>query len=101
MSTARKTFAGTDNPRQLRAILELLRRNLWREEFDNVAGASNGPDVVAQLRRQGLELPCKLVTVTDRDGKKVRAGMYSLSATDRRLFYRWLAIKIKGNSLGT
>ncbi|MGM9428018.1 hypothetical protein [Hydrogenophaga sp. MI9] len=98
MSTLRKVFQGSENPRQLRAILELLRRNLWREEVDAVAGASNGPDVVAQLRRQGLELPCKLVTVTDRDGRKVRAGQYSLTAADRRLFYRWLSNRIKGNT---
>jgi len=101
MSTARRKFAGTTNPRQLRALFQLLRCNLWREEVDTVTGSSNGPDVVAQLRRQGLELPCEMMKVTDRDGRPVRAGVYSLTDTDRRLFYRWLGNKIKGNSLGT
>ena len=101
MSTARRKFEGTENPRQLRAILELIRRALFREELDAIAGVSNGPDLVADLRVRGLELPCKLITVTDRDGKKVRVGLYSLTAADCRLFYRWLANKIKGNALGT
>lgn len=98
MNTGRRKFTGTENPRELRAILELLRRSLWREEVDTVAGASNGPDVIAQIRAKGLELPCKLITITDRDGKKVRAGLYSLTAADCRLFYRWLANRIKGNA---
>lgn len=94
----RRKFIGTDNPRHLRVLLELLRRNLWREEVDSVGGASNGPDLVADLRSRGLEVPCKLVTVKDCDGLPVRAGVYSLTASDHNLFYRWLGNKIKGNA---
>lgn len=38
--------------------------------------------------------------VTDRDLRKAQAGLYSLTANDRRVLYRWLANKIRGNSRG-
>jgi hypothetical protein len=91
MSTARRKFAGTENPRQLRTVHELFRRDLFREEIDAVAGVSNGPGLVADLRCLGLELPCKLTAVIDRDGRRVRVGLYRLTATDRRKVRRWLA----------
>jgi hypothetical protein len=95
MSTAYRKFSGTENPRHLRAILELLRRKVWREDLDAVAGASNGSELVAQLRRLGLEVPCDRVLCTDRDGKETRPGRYSLTAADRRKVLRWLASRAK------
>src|SRR6478672_255687 len=47
---ARK-FIGTENPRQLRTIHRLLISPLTREHLDRTAGASNGPELVAELRR--------------------------------------------------
>jgi len=83
-------FAGTQNPRHLRALRALLRRPLLREELDLVTGASNSPDLVAQLRRRGLSIPCRRVLVIDIDGKTCRPGLYRLSRSDRWAVQRWL-----------
>ena len=84
-------FTGTDNPRHLRAIAALLRRPMSREALDSTAGASNGPELVAELRRRGLEVPCERVSFVDRDGEKCRPGVYSLTLADRRKLYQWMA----------
>lgn len=89
-------FTGTDNPRHLRAIAAMLRRPLPREALDSTAGASNGPELVAELRRRGLEIPCARVSFIDRDGQKCRPGVYSLTASDRRKVYRWMATAGRG-----
>jgi hypothetical protein len=89
-------FIGTDNPRHLRAIAAMLRRPLPREALDSTAGASNGPELVAELRRRGLEVPCERVTFIDRDGQKCRPGVYSFTASDRRKVYRWMATAGRG-----
>ena len=52
------TFVGTDNPRHLRVIHAVWVRPMPREQLDTVAGCSNGPDLVAELRRRGLQMPC-------------------------------------------
>ncbi len=88
-------FTGTDNPRHLRVITVLLRRPLTRENLDSVAGCSNGPALVDDLRDRGLEMPCKRIKVTDRDGFVCRPGVYSLTAADRRKLYQWMATKRK------
>lgn len=51
-------FLGTTNKRHLRVLAVLLVRRLFREELDKIAGCSNGPELVAELRRRGLEIPC-------------------------------------------
>lgn len=76
-------FAGTDNPRHLRVIVALETRARKREEIDRIAGASNGPELIAELRRRGLDIPCDRVPAIDRDGKLTRPGVYHLNATDR------------------
>ena len=53
----RPKFTGTDNPRHLRALAVLLRRPVPREQLDSLADASNSPELVAELRRRGLEVP--------------------------------------------
>ena len=83
-------FAGTDNPRHLRAIAALLRRPMPREQLDSLSGASNSPELVAELRRRGLELPCERIRFIDRDGSPCRPGVYSLTAADRRLIHSWM-----------
>lgn len=95
-STQPAYFLGTDNPRQLRAIHTLLSRPVPRENLDSIAGCSNGPDLIADLRSRGLDLPCVRIKFTDRDGKPCRPGVYSLSMSDRRKIYRWLAKQAKG-----
>jgi len=79
------------NARELRVLRELLRRPMPREVLDRTAGASNGPDVVAELRRRGLAVPCDRVPCFDRDGHEVRRGVYHATASDRRAIYRAFA----------
>lgn len=88
-------FKGSSNPRHLRVIHSLMARPMSREELDSRAGASNGPELVAELRRRGLSVPCQRVPVFDRDGKEVKRGIYSLAPLDRRLINRWLSKRTK------
>jgi hypothetical protein len=92
-------FIGTDNPRHLRAIAALLRRPMPREALDTAAGASNGPELVAELRRRGLEVPCERISFLDRDGRNCRPGVYSLTERDRRRLFRWLTTDGRGVKL--
>lgn len=91
-------FTGTDNPRHLRAIAALLRRPMPRESLDKAAGCSNGPDLIAELRRRGLEVPCKRIIFVDRDGFTCRPGVYLLTAADRRKVYQWQARRMNGGT---
>ena len=84
-------FIGTDNPRHLRAIAALLRRPMPREALDKEAGCSNGPELVAELRRRGLEVPCHRINFVDRDGFICRPGVYMATDSDRRKLHRWMA----------
>ena len=95
----KRKFTGTDNPRYLRAIAALLRCPVSREQIDSIAGCSNGPELIAELRRRGLgddHLPCTRIKFTDRDGKLCRPGVYSLTDKGRRMVYAWLARREKG-----
>jgi hypothetical protein len=89
-------FSGTNNPRHIRVIFRLLKGSIPREILDRVAGCSNGPDLTAELRRRGLEIPCQRIPAYDRDGELIRHGVYSLSIHDRKLIHRWLASRNKG-----
>ncbi|MDP2822728.1 MAG: hypothetical protein Q8O52_08625 [Sulfuritalea sp.] len=88
-------FRLTDNPRELRALHAALRRSLPREHGDREAGCSNFPDLVAALRRRGLEFPCDRIPDHDRDGKPIRRGVYHLTASDRRKVIRALTRRDK------
>lgn len=92
-------FTGTDNPRHLRVIHALLSRPRRREDIDSIAGCSNGPELIAELRRRGLgetHLPCERIRFIDRDGYPCRPGVYSLTEQGRRAIYTWLAKCRKG-----
>jgi len=100
-------FLGTDNPRYLRIIAALLARPQLREEIDTVAGASNGPDAILNIRdlfTDGLgkvkHLTCTRINFTDRDGKLCRPGVYSLGEQARRLIYSWMASRKTGGAHG-
>ena len=86
-------FRGSDNPRHLRALNGLLRHSMPREHLDREAGCSNGPALIAELRRRGLAVPCDRTPVIDRDGREVKRGVYHLTTTDRRRIIRWLATR--------
>jgi hypothetical protein len=99
----RSNFTGISSPRQWRAIRELLTRDsrsLQRLELDLVAGCSNGPALVAELRAKGLELPCHRIDFIDRDGSQCRPGVYSLTKADERKVRRWIARCLKGDGHG-
>lgn len=86
-------FIGTDNRRHLRVIFAALVRSRKRKEVDRIAGASNGPALIAELRRRGLEFPCDRVPGYDRDGLPVRVGVYHLTDADRHKLTTWLRLR--------
>jgi hypothetical protein len=90
-STHPARFTGTVNPRQLRVIQALLTRPIAREHLDQIAGCSNGPELVAELRRRGLELPCARTKKKDRDLFYCWPGVYHFTQQDRRRVLAWLA----------
>ena len=92
---ARAIQFSTDNPRHLRVLSALQKRPIRREDLDSIGGCSNGPELVAELRRRGLELPCTRVEVIDRDGQKTRPGVYNLTDKDRKKLNRWLFLRGK------
>jgi hypothetical protein len=81
---ASQLLAGLNN-RQLRAIAALLVSPQPREAIDSRAGCSNGPDLIATLRRRGLRIPCEKTPCIDRDGFEVKRGIYYLTPQDVRL----------------
>jgi hypothetical protein len=84
-------FTGTDNPRHLRLIPALMARPRRREDVDDIAGCSNSPELIAELRRRGLDVPCERIKFIDRDGKPCHPGVYSFTTKDRRLIWAWQA----------
>ncbi|WP_187358819.1 hypothetical protein [Pseudoduganella aquatica] len=95
-STTPVRFAGTDNPRYLRALHALMLRPVPREHLDSVAGCSNGPDLILHLRDLGLGhagLPCTMIPDRDRDGERIRRGVYHLTETGRRAISAWLRLR--------
>ena len=90
-------FLGTENPRHLRVIQALLTRPLPREQVDSVAGCSNGPDLIAELRRRGLEAPCERTKKKDRDLFDCWPGVYHLTQRDRRRISMWKRMREGSN----
>lgn len=89
-------FDGTENPRHLRVIAALMRRSMPRAAVDNEAGAANGPELIAELRRRGLDIPCTRIEAIDRDGRPCRPGVYHLTPRDRIRVHRWLRGRCHG-----
>jgi hypothetical protein len=85
----------TSNPRHLRVLIGLLRRAMPREHIDSTAGASNGPELIAEFRRRGLQVPCDRIPVYDRDGREQKRGVYHLTHTDRRKIHRFFTERRK------
>ena len=83
-------FTGTDNPRHLRVIQALLTGPRKREEIDRIAGCSNGPDLIADLRRRGLAAKCARTPGIDRDGFPIKFGVFAFDDNDRRIIANWL-----------
>jgi hypothetical protein len=75
-----------------------MTRPLTREQLDDVAGCSNGPELVAELRRRGLELECTRTKKKDRDLFDCFPGVYHFTQQDRRRVIQWIT---KRNAGGT
>ena len=75
--------------------LHAIPPDLPRENLDTEAGCSNGPELVAELRRRGLEVPCHRINFVDRDGFICRPGVYFLTLADRRKVHQWQAKRQK------
>ncbi|MDC8770651.1 hypothetical protein [Roseateles albus] len=88
-------FLGTDNQRHLRVIQALLTRPMPREHVDSVAGCSNGPELIAELRRRGLSIPCTRAKKKDRDLFDCFPGVYHLTHSDRRKLTAWMRERAK------
>ena len=88
-SKSTATFLGTDNPRHLRVIHAAWVRPIPREHLDEVAGCSNGPELVAELRRRGLKMPCERTKKKDRDLFDCYPGVYHFTQSDRRKLSAW------------
>ena len=73
-------------PRQSRALALLLPGH-WvaRETFDREVGASNGPDLIQQLRRKlgHGAIDMQHFDMVDRDGRPCRPGRYRLTDAGR------------------
>ena len=79
----RRDFTGQLTQRQRIALNALLQGPVSREALDRVAGCSNGPELIAELRRMGFQIPCQRVKKIDRYGHVCHPGVYSLSVYDR------------------
>jgi hypothetical protein len=74
--------------RQARTMAALVASTGWisREQIDRIAGASNGPQIIMELRRKvtghdGLDTT--RMDAVDRDGKPCKPGYYCINAIGR------------------
>ena len=79
----------TFTPRHKRGLWALWNGPLMRDELGRVAGASNAPGLVAELRAKGIDIHCELVERIDRDGKSCWPGRYSLTSAGRATLRGW------------
>ena len=93
---SKREFTGTGNLRHLRVLHALQTRPRPREDIDRIAGASNGPELMAELRRRGLDVPCSRTPCIDKDGFEVLRGIYHLTDTDKARLRAWLERRTKG-----
>ncbi|SFC86198.1 hypothetical protein SAMN05660479_02567 [Microbulbifer thermotolerans] len=79
------------SPRQWRALSALLKRPHSREELDRIAGASNSPELIRQLRQRGINILCKRIKHIDRDGLIGWHGVYWIPASEKQRLKRAIA----------
>lgn len=74
-------------PRQERVLQALLGTDSWiaREGIDRIAGSSNGPEVIRQLRqRLGYDaIEMERISTVDRDGLPTQPGRYRMTTKGR------------------
>jgi hypothetical protein len=88
-NSANSTDKARFTARQSRLLEALLTTHGWipRESVDRITGASNGPQIVSELRAKvtghdGIDM--LRVDGTDRDGKACKPGQYRLTAIGRQ-----------------
>lgn len=91
-STRRAAFT----PRQTRLMTALAQATDWiyREAVDRITGASNGPQIVMEVRRKVTgddHLKMEQVDSVDRDGRACKPGRYKLTEEGRELVLKALA----------
>ena len=77
------------NPRVIRAIRALLIGAVDRRDLDDIVGCRNAPELIADFRRRGLEVPCQITARRDCDGCFTLVGSYYLTPLDRMLIEQW------------
>lgn len=79
--------------RQNRALSALRNAAGWisREQIDRIAGASNGPQIILELRRKfGYDaIDMRRMEEVDRDGKRCLPGQYTLTEKGRALVRKY------------
>jgi hypothetical protein len=77
-------------PRQAR-VCEAFAKccKLWREDVDRIAGSSNGPEVMRQLKKKGLLWQCDRIKKIDRDGNPCEPGIYSIVGSGWETLKTW------------
>lgn len=83
-------------PRQSRTIAALMDKpKAWirREQIDRIAGASNGPQIIFELRSKvtgydGLDMA--RMDAVDRDGRPCKPGFYRINAKGRERVTKYL-----------
>ena len=78
------------NPRQTRTLRALMNNSQMRGNIDQIAGCSNSPELISQLRRKGLDIPCERVERCDRDGNTCSPGVYQLTLEDKAIVRDWV-----------
>ena len=89
----KREFFLTDNPREGRVLNALMVRSRTRKHTDEIAGASNAPDLIKRLRDRGLEIPCDKMPAFDRDELKTEYGVYHLTEVDRRKIRKAMKVR--------
>lgn len=65
-TSKQRDFTGTDGPRHPRVAMVLQQHPMARQALDGTAGAVNSPELVAELRGRGLDMPCERIRFIDR-----------------------------------
>lgn len=84
-------FKGTKSPRRIRALIALVYRDyVSRENLDRLAGCSNSPDLVFQMKNAGLPIQTREVKAKDRDGRNTHYADYYLLPAIKAKAKEWL-----------
>lgn len=86
----------TERQARVLAALQRVKGWIWREDINVIAGASNGPDIIMQLRRKGCDIEMQRVDCVDRDGKPCKPGRYRLTMAGREEAGRTFAKLLRG-----